>query len=112
LNNEQSHSATPLRLIDRDLYLNGSEQPIRLRPLETRLLTTLLRYSNQTVSRATLMREVWQTDFLDDTRTLDVHIHWLRQKIEEDPNRPRRLVTIKGVGYCLVLDGQRRKGNR
>ncbi|MCB0167708.1 MAG: winged helix-turn-helix domain-containing protein [Anaerolineae bacterium] len=110
MNNDQSHSASSLRLIERDLYLPGRERAIRLRPTEASLLATLLRYSNQIVSRATLMREVWQTDFLDDTRTLDVHIHWLRRKIEDNPNRPRRLVTVKGVGYCLMVESKRQKG--
>lgn len=69
--------------------------------MEARLLATLLRYPNQVVSRATLMREVWDTDYLADTRTLDVHVSWLRRKIEENPTWPRRLVTVRGVGYCL-----------
>lgn len=90
-----------IQLIDRDLFLPGSEQAIRLRPMEARLLATLLCYQNEYVSRATLMREVWGTDFLDDTRTLDVHICWLRRKIEVDPTHPRRLVTVRGLGYCL-----------
>ncbi|GAB4447452.1 MAG: hypothetical protein Kow0031_30020 [Anaerolineae bacterium] len=99
----QNHSLH-LKLIKRDLYLNGNRQPIRLRPKEAQLLAALLRYPNQVVSRATLMHEVWQTDYLDDTRTLEVHIHGLRQKIEDNPARPRRIVTARGVGYCLVTD--------
>jgi DNA-binding response OmpR family regulator len=47
------------------------------------------------------MREVWQTDYLGDTRTLDVHICWLRRKVEEDPARPRLILTRRGVGYEL-----------
>lgn len=92
-----------IRLVERDLYLNDSPQAIRLRSMESRLLAVLLRQPNQTVSRATLMREVWETDFLDDTRTLDVHISALRRKIEEDPTHPRRLVTVRGMGYCLLI---------
>jgi DNA-binding response OmpR family regulator len=95
-----------MKLIEHNLYCNGYEQPIKLKPMEARLLATLLRYGNQTVSRATLMREVWRTDFLGDTRTLDVHISWLRRKIEENPARPRRLVTIRGVGYCLRVNDE------
>ena len=94
-------SVCPIKLVGCDLYLNGSQEAIQLRRMEARLLAALLRYRNQYVSRATLMREVWNTDFMDDTRTLDVHIHWLRRKIEENPARPRRLVTVRGIGYCL-----------
>ena len=93
-----------MKLLERNLYLNGNTQPIRLRPMEARLLAVLLRYPSETVSRATLMREVWQTDFLDDTRTLDVHIRWLREKIDENPSHPRRLLTVRGLGYCLMTN--------
>lgn len=92
-----------IRLVERNLYLNDSPQAVRLRSMEARLLEVLLRQANRTVSRATLMREVWETDFLDDTRTLDVHISVLRRKIEEDPTHPQRLVTVRGVGYCLLI---------
>jgi two-component system phosphate regulon response regulator PhoB len=67
--------------------------------MEARLLATLMRYPNQTVSRATLMREVWQTDYLGDTRTLEVHICWLRRKID----RPQRIITVRGDGYRLCM---------
>jgi two-component system phosphate regulon response regulator PhoB len=97
-----------IKLIERDLYLNGNAQPIRLRPKEAQLLAALLRKPNKTVSRVTLMKEVWETDFLDDTRTLDVHVRWLREKIEENPSRPRRLLTVRGLGYCLVV-GEKNK---
>lgn len=98
-----NNSSAQLKLIDHDLFLNGDSQPIRLRVKEAQLLAALLCRPNQVVSRATLMREVWETDFLGDTRTLEVHISWLRCKIEENPARPRRLVTVRGVGYCLVI---------
>ena len=93
----------PMKLIDRDLYLGNGEQAIRLRLMEARLLATLLRFPNQVVSRATLMREVWKTDFLEDTRTLDVHICWLRRKIEANPTHPQHIITIRGIGYYLHL---------
>ena len=96
-----------IKLIDRDLYLNGSAQAIKLRPKEARLVAAMLSTPNQVVSRATLMQKVWQTDFLDDTRTLDVHISWLRRKIEDNPTHPRRLITVRGVGYCLIVEKQR-----
>jgi DNA-binding response OmpR family regulator len=49
------------------------------------------------------MKRVWDTDFVDDTRTLDVHIHWVRQAIEEDTGSPQYLQTVRGVGYCFNI---------
>lgn len=95
-----------IKLEGRNLYLNGSQQAIRLFPLEARLLAVLLGHPNQVVSRATLMREVWETDYMGDIHTLYVHISWLRRKIEVNPTRPPRLVTVRGVGYCLVVDDE------
>jgi DNA-binding response OmpR family regulator len=51
------------------------------------------------LSRKLLMKKVWNTDFLDDTRVLDTYVCYLRRKIEEDPHQPRRLHTVRGVGY-------------
>ena len=51
------------------------------------------------VERNELFKKVWHTDYTGDTRTLDVHISWLRQIIEDDPRKPKHLVTIRGVGY-------------
>jgi DNA-binding response OmpR family regulator len=53
----------------------------------------------QTITRKTLMKEVWETDYLGDTRTLDVHIRWVREKVEENPSKPQRLLTVRGQGY-------------
>lgn len=97
-------SSLQMKLINRNLYLNGNAHPIVLRPKEAQLLAALLCRPNEPVSRATLMREVWQTDYIDDTRTLEVHIHGLRRIIEQNPRRPRRIVTVRGLGYCLVVD--------
>jgi DNA-binding response OmpR family regulator len=51
------------------------------------------------------MKEIWETHYLGDTRTLDVHIRWLRERIEVAPTRPALLVTQRGVGYKLVVPG-------
>jgi DNA-binding response OmpR family regulator len=53
------------------------------------------------------MQEVWETDYLGDTRTLDVHIRWLREKIEENPSRPRHLITVRGVGYHFIAEPEK-----
>ena len=73
----------------------------RLTPRLARLLTTLMNHPGEVIERAQLFREVWRTEYLEDTRTLDVHISWLRQAIEDKPRSPRFLKTIRGVGYRL-----------
>lgn len=79
---------------------NGREFP--LRPKEFGVLRLLMRNAGRTVTRAEIMREVWETDYVGDTRTLDVHVRWIRRKIERDPNRPRYLLTVRGQGYRFV----------
>jgi DNA-binding response OmpR family regulator len=70
-----------------------------LTPIECRLLETLMTYPGRVMSRKFLMRKVWETDYLGDTRTLDVHICWIRRKIEEDTQNPRYIKTVRGTGY-------------
>lgn len=72
-----------------------------LTPKECRLLETFLTHPGQVLTRQFLMREVWQTDFVEDTRTLEVHVHWLRRKIEPAPpaRPPGTIHTVRGVGY-------------
>lgn len=75
---------------------------VHLTPKETLILWTLMQRPNQIVTRADLMRDVWETTYTDDTRTLDVHMSWLRKKIEADPVHPVHLKTIRGQGYMFV----------
>jgi DNA-binding response OmpR family regulator len=79
-------------------------QTYSLTPKEFRLLSLLINHADQILSRKTIMQEVWETDYLGDTRTLDVHIRWIREKIEKNPSRPQRLITIRGVGYRFVAN--------
>lgn len=74
-----------------------------LRPMETKLLVYLFERRNQVVTRSEIMRQVWGTDFLGNTRTLDVHIRHLRQQLEENPSVPQYLITERGLGYVLKL---------
>jgi DNA-binding response OmpR family regulator len=74
-----------------------------LTPKEYKLLFLLLDNANEILSRKAIMQHVWETDYMGDTRTLDVHIRWLREKIEDNPSRPTQLVTIRGVGYRFVI---------
>ena len=75
--------------------------PKRLTPRQFALLKILMEHPGEIIKRDHLFRKVWQTDYVEDTRTLDVHINWLRKKIEDDPRNPQLLKTIRGVGYRL-----------
>ena len=77
------------------------ERETRLTPRLSSLLEMLMRKPNEVITREELFRHVWETDFIDDTRTLDVHISWLRRAIEENPRKPKYLKTLRGVGYRL-----------
>jgi len=71
----------------------------KLTPKQCRLLEVFMNNPKKVLSRKFLMQEVWETDYMGDTRTLDVHIRWLREKIEDDPSHPLYLQTVRGVGY-------------
>ena len=71
----------------------------RLRPKESALLALFMRNPGRVLTRREIMQAVWDTDYVGDTRTLNVHVRWLRLKIEDDPGKPRLLRTVRGVGY-------------
>lgn len=72
---------------------------LELKPKEIDLLLFFARNRGRAFSREQLLREVWGYDFYGDSRTVDVHVSWLRQKIEDEPHKPARLVTVRGLGY-------------
>jgi DNA-binding response OmpR family regulator len=73
----------------------------KLTPRLVALLEILMEHHGEVVEREQLFKKVWETDYTGDTRTLDVHISWLRRAIELDPLKPKFLKTIRGVGYRL-----------
>jgi two-component system response regulator RegX3 len=77
-------------------------EPVDLRPKEFELLESLMRRRNRLAARHTLIDEVWGADYFGDTKTLDVHIKRLRQKLERDPAGPIHIVTVRGLGYKFV----------
>lgn len=83
--------------------VTGPNGQHRLTPKECNLLMYLMRRPNQIFSRRQLMQDVWETPYMGDTRTLDVHVRWLREKIELDPEHPTLLVTRRGIGYLLII---------
>lgn len=79
--------------------VNRGSKERRLNPKEFELLKVFMRSPGRVLSRKFLMKKIWKTDYVGDTRTLDVHIRWLREKIEENPSSPVYLRTVRGVGY-------------
>jgi len=91
----------PIRLDMERKQVRCMGKLITLTPRLIQLLKYFMEHPGEALVRDELFREVWVTDYAGDTRTLDVHISWLRQAIETDPRHPRLLKTIRGVGYRL-----------
>ncbi len=81
----------------REARLDGA--PLALKPKEYDLLLFLAQHHRQALSRQFLLERVWGWDFAGGTRTVDVHVYWLRARIESDPSKPARIVTVRGSGY-------------
>jgi two-component system, OmpR family, response regulator RegX3 len=79
-------------------------QPVELRPKEFDLLRALMSNAGRVLTRDRLLEIVWGEDRYLDRGTLDVHIRWLREKVEDDPARPRLIITVRGVGYKFAED--------
>jgi DNA-binding response OmpR family regulator len=75
------------------------EKPLAMKPKEFDLLIFLARHRGQALSRELILERVWGWDFSGGSRTVDVHVRWLREKIEENPAEPSRIVTVRGSGY-------------
>ena len=76
-------------------------QPVPVKPKAFELLAFLVRNPGQVFTRDQLLEKVWGYDYAGETRTVDVHVHWLRSEIEEDPAAPELLQTVRGVGYVF-----------
>ncbi len=96
--------AVTVDLAGHRLLRDGQALPIKPKAFE--LLSFLVRNPGQVFSRDQLLEKVWGYDYAGETRTVDVHVHWLRSAIEADPSQPRYLQTIRGIGYVLHLPGQ------
>ena len=93
-------------LVSGDLHLDliahrawRKEAEIDMAPREFDLLAALMRNRGAVLTRDLLLARVWGEDYVGDARTVDVHIRWLRQKVEEDPSEPQRILTVRGIGY-------------
>jgi len=86
-----------INITRREVTLHGS--PLQLKPKEYELLEFFATHKGKMLSREFILERVWGWDFIGDSRTVDVHVRWLRQKIEEYPSSPTRIVTVRGGGY-------------
>ena len=106
-----SHAARPpddrravgrltLDRLARQAWLN--DRPVELTQREFDLLRVLVEHAGQALRRQELLDQVWGVEWVGDTRTLDVHIRWLREKLEDDPSHPHLIQTVRGYGYRLA----------
>jgi DNA-binding response OmpR family regulator len=86
-----------INLTRREIMLGG--EVVSLKPQEYELLVFFAEHKGQMLSREFILERVWGWDYIGDSRTVDVHVRWLRQKIEKDPANPLRIVTVRGGGY-------------
>ncbi|MDJ0661759.1 MAG: response regulator transcription factor [Crocosphaera sp.] len=102
LTNSSSSSVKQFRditLYTQECRVTVGEDEINLSPKEYRLLELFISYPRRVWSREQLIEQIWGPDFLGDTKTVDVHIRWLREKLEKDPSQPEYLITVRGFGY-------------
>ena len=93
--------AGAIQLDTEEKYVRANGKKTALTPRLVQLLKMLVDHKGEVVERDTLFKKVWRTEYTGDTRTLDVHISWLRRAIEKNPKRPKLLKTMRGVGYRL-----------
>lgn len=86
-----------VNLTRHEVFLNG--QPLSLKPKEYDLLLYFAQHRGQVLSRDRILEQVWGWEYTGGTRTVDVHVRWLRSKIETDLLNPERIITVRGVGY-------------
>ena len=84
-------------LTSHSVLLDG--RPVDMKPREFSLIALLVANKRRAFTRDQILERLWGHDYIGDSRTVDVHVRWLREKIEPDPSKPRRIVTIRGVGY-------------
>ncbi|MGG3279119.1 response regulator transcription factor [Paenibacillus solani] len=108
--NKDDHTvkAGPFELDEHKFELKKNGQIIELKPKEIGLISYLLKHPNRIISKESLYDQVWGEESFGYDNTVMVHIRRLREKIEEDPSNPQYLVTVKGLGYKLVLGEQKR----
>lgn len=98
-----------LQLDPNQRWVRIGNRQTSLTPRLVTLLRILMEHPGEVIEREYLFRTVWDTAYTEDTRTLDVHVSWLRRAIEDDPRNPRYIKTIRGVGYRLDMEEEKAK---
>ena len=101
--------AGPFHMHLKSRILQTPKGEVKLTPKLATMIELFMRHPNQILDRPYLMEKIWQTDYLGDTRTLDVHIRWVREAIESKPSKPVYLRTVRGKGYILDLNRKNHK---
>ena len=83
-----------------EAFVHG--RPVQFTPKEFELLEIFVTKKGRLLTRQFLIDEIWGPDYFGDTKTLDVHVKRLRQKVEQDPHDPRHILTVRGLGYKFV----------
>ena len=88
-----------IKMFLEECRVTSFDREITLSPKEFKLLELFLKNPKRVWSRDLILEKIWEIDFIGDTKTVDVHVRWLREKLEEDPSAPKFLKTVRGFGY-------------
>ena len=108
MNENKKLECGPIKLDIKERWLHCDGKKTRLTPRLFTLMEAFMRQPGEVLLREDLFRKLWETDYLGDTRSLDVHISWLRQAVEEDPRNPKYIKTERGIGYRLEVEKPKR----
>ncbi len=104
LENDNGLKAGPISLDVAEKRAICDGRQVQLTPRLTSLLRILIEHAGEVVERHDMFRQAWETDYTADTRSLDVHMSWLRQAVEENPRKPKYIKTLRGIGYRLDVE--------
>ena len=88
-----------IKMFLEECRVTSFDREITLSPKEFKLLELFMKNPKRVWSRDLILEKIWEIDFIGDTKTVDVHVRWLREKLEEDPSAPKFLKTVRGFGY-------------
>ena len=108
MNENKKLECGPIKLDVKERWLHCDGKKTRLTPRLFTLMEAFMRQPGEVLQREDLFRKIWETDYLGDTRSLDVHISWLRQAVESDPRNPKYIKTERGIGYRLEVEKPKR----